>query len=228
MAWTPPNTFVNGTIADATDVNENFTDLAEYVDDAAAAAGVNRNGVVRRGKRVIPGIESTTSTSYVALDTSDVVEGVVLPTDGLIFLVYRALWRTVGAEAAIFLNNTQVKAAASGSAAGVDIAGSIENSSDTSYGQLITTPTGLGGTTAVSVDAGWATAGQALGLRGNHAITNGGTYTEDTSMPSSGWGGVLVIEADAGTYDVGVRFRHVSGTQTYVKERKLRVWTEAF
>lgn len=41
MAWTPPNTFVNGVVADATEVNENFTDLAAYADLRAPTAEVD-------------------------------------------------------------------------------------------------------------------------------------------------------------------------------------------
>lgn len=40
-------------------------------------------------------------------------------------------------------------------------------------------------------------------------------------------GGVCVIEADAGTYDVSVRFKRSEGKLS-AKERKLRVWTREF
>lgn len=199
----------------------------DTIEEIATNAGVNTPGGVRRGKSIIATEESTTSTSYVLLSTPDRVQSIELPEDGLIIVSYRALWRTVGAEAAIFLGSNQVKAAAA-SSSGIDIAGTPENSSDSSYGQLLSTATGLGGATAFGGHASFNANGQALGLRGNHAVTVNGSYTESTSMPNDGWGGLCVIEAAAGTYDVSVRFRHVSGTQTYVKDRKLRVWTEAF
>lgn len=65
MAWTPPNTFVNGTIADATDVNENFTDVATYSEEVAAAYA-GRWSTVRRVDGYLP----TTAITLMLATTS--------------------------------------------------------------------------------------------------------------------------------------------------------------
>src|SRR5512138_2253761 len=70
---------------------------------AAAAGGAQ----VGRGKVNIPGAETTAATTYspTNLATPDRVQNVVLPTDGLIVVVYQALWQATVASngaAAIF------------------------------------------------------------------------------------------------------------------------------
>lgn len=65
MAWTPPNTFVNGVVADATEVNENFADVATYAEEVAAAYA-GRWATIRRVDGYLP----TTAITLMLASTS--------------------------------------------------------------------------------------------------------------------------------------------------------------
>lgn len=161
-----------------------------------------------RGKCIIPAEQARTNTAYGTLTTPDLVKGIVLPTDGLLFVAYQALWKQsvfVGASAAIFLNNNQLRR---------------QNDTAPSVAE-VQTDADVNEYTAIS-----------SGSRG--LVTDGGSTPETSDVttgqvisPSGSPGGVCVIFAAAGTYDVSVRFKASSGSVT-VKERKLWVWTEVF
>lgn len=181
---------------------------------AATQAALGLNGAsVRRGKSIIATEESRTNTAYGTLTTPDQVSGVVMPTDGLIFVTYRALWKNSvasAASAAIFLGANRVAAAESAGAPTYGNTGATGGASVGVYSGLVTAGAGLVGGASGTGDAN-VTTGQFVGVPVGTAVD----------------GGATVIFAAAGTYDVSVRFLATSGTVT-VKDRRLWVWSMGF
>lgn len=179
--------------------------LAQEVEDTLVAG----TGIRSYGKSIIAAEQTTTSTTYTLLGTPDRVQNIVLPTDGLIFVSFRALAAEgLGqGKAAIFLGNNQLKKpnSAGGGAAVVSEASLVGNS----YQWLTSAPHGL------------------VFITGSVAAT-GGITTGFAFGDQAGYGGVCAIEAAAGTYDVSVRFKASSGSTVYAGDRKLRVWSQAF
>lgn len=188
-------------------------DLAAAVQ---AAAGLN-GASTRRGKSIIATEEARTNTAFGMLATPDRVQNIVLPTDGLIFVAYQALWKESvndTATAAIFLDAVQLRSAVIAQAA--PVVTDSEARPDTSanvYTALSSGPLGLVGSAgATGTGTGsHVTTGQAVG------------YSNSVGFQ----GGVCAIFAAADTYDVSVQFKSTSGTVT-VKERKLWVWSMGF
>lgn len=217
-----PYTFTNGTgnIIDATQVNANFEELEDSVNDVdkdqlesslADKLGVSSTATVRRGKCIVATEETTTSTSYTLLSTPDRVQNVVLPADGLIFVVYRALTKGGAGtteSAAIFVGSNQLKQPEADSVPVVQAAAPVGGFGY--YGQIHSFSGGL-----------------TLGGFGSLSDTSSVTTGQTISHQNNTYGGACIIEAAAGTYDISVRFKTPSGT-LYAKERKLWVWTQAF
>jgi hypothetical protein len=219
---TLPHTFSNGTPADANQVNANLDAIVAAVnalDDAnlasalATALGVTQAGNVRRGKSIIATEESRTNVAYGMLTTPDRVSGIVLPTDGLIFVGYHALWKESvdnAARAALFIGSNQLKVA-------------VENGAPTAQEAALNASSGVGFYVPL--------ASAPVGLLG----VAGGALTVNSSLVTTGLavvdglanGGVCAIWAAAGTYDVSVQFKASSGSVT-AKDRKLWVWTMGF
>lgn len=178
------------------------------------------SSVVRRGKTIISTEEARTNATYDVLTTADRVSNVVLPTDGLIFVAYQAMWQetNVGAaRAAIFIGTNQLRYA-NGTTATTNLqettsAGNATNQyhplSSTSQGLVAV---GAGGSSAYGGDV---TTGQVVGM------------TTDATGGSPFQGGPCSIFAAAGTYTISVQFKASAGTVT-VKNRKLWVWTMGF
>lgn len=167
------------------------------------------------GKTIIPTEESRTNTAYGYLTTEDKVAGVILTTDGLIFVAYHAMWKGSAvspprALADIFLNGVELKSALAGTAAPISVPLAGPSTADT-YAVLSTYPGGLMTTSSATAYTGDVTTGQVLGGLGA------------VNLP-----GVLPIFAAAGTYDVGVQFASTPAGTVTAKQRKLWVWTMAF
>jgi hypothetical protein len=187
-------------LPDAADGPGAFEDLSDRA-EAVLAAGIRSSG-----SAVIGAEQPTSSGAYALLGTPDRVQDIVLPDDGLLFVAYQALVKGVGA-AALFLDANQVRVAEPNVApvvAEVAIAG-------TEYEVLTGAPDGL----AISpgshsgADTGIATTtGLALAFQGGPAA-------------------ICAIRADAGTYDVAVKFKASFGPVT-AKQRQLYVWSMAF
>lgn len=238
------NTFVSGTTAVAADVNENFSDIEDFInttgvpviqdgvvdEDAIASAlaaqlGVNDGANVRRGKSIIAAESSAlTSTSYGDLSNGPDTVTVVLPTDGIIRVAFAALWRgthasgsTILGRAAIFVGSNQVKAGGATAAPSAVEAILSATGSTTSSGDglVVTGGRGLAGT--YFADSSAAT--------DSSFVTTGQLVsgTEGAATINNG-GGFVDIFAAAGTYAVGVKFKANTGCSLYVKERKL--WVE--
>lgn len=184
-----------------------------------ARVGVLEGWERSRGKSIIATSQSRTNTAYGTLTTPDQVTGIVMPTDGVIVVLFNAVWQqaTTGADvrAGIFLNGTQlvrgVQNAVANAVQEADLGGT--GARDTI---LTTYPLGLvsAGNSAGSY-SGVATTGQSFGL------------APDTTDTSTTWGGACFIFAAAGTYTVDIRYKASSGSVT-AKDRKLFVWSMGF
>lgn len=193
---------------------------AGAIDDTQIASalldkvGVTSGATVRRGKSIIAGTHSTASAAYTTLGTPDQVAGIVLPTDGLIFVAYQALWQSsVGSSgrAAIFIGATQLKVTGNG-------------------GGFPAVQEANGNATAAT-DAGLSTSSAANGLIGNNGAAPGADVTtgQVVGNGSTGFGGgPVAIFAAAGTYTVSIQFKVVSGGTVQATNRKLWVWTMGF
>lgn len=234
-ASVPNPDFVSGTTISSSEMDANFQALVDFLnstgvhayqdgtltkDDVASALaahlGVNDGSNVRRGLCSIATEETTTSTSFVELTTPDQVSSIVMPTDGLIAIGYRALWKLTGAtndgSAAIFLNDNQIKSASTNSAPIVRQI-SLDATGD-NYG-ILTTAGGQGGLAC------------AESASSNSSFTGTGTILQPEPATA---GSIVYVYADAGTYDVSIRFavNVTAGGTLSVKERKLWVWAMGF
>lgn len=180
--------------------------------DPAKINFASGGGIVSSGKSIIATEETTTSTSYTTMTTPDQVTGIVLPTDGLIWISYRALVAEGlgGGRVAIFLGSDQVKTPFPASAPTV-----AETAiTDGEYQWLYTTPAAeplfgvtLPGLIYLGTGSGAASAGVSTGMT---------------------IGGAIAIEAAASTYTVSIRFKASATSTVYASERKLRVWSQSF
>lgn len=203
---------VNGNLDDDNIADGSATE-AVLSSTVAELLGITRSGTVRRGKAVIAAEETRTNAAFGLLATPDRVQGVVLPTDGLLLIGYRALWKASASastnQAAIFLNGVQLRASDAAGAESVQ-AVSVSGTRSGFYRALSTAPFGL-----------------ATGLF-DGAASDVAFVTTGRALVASGDGGLAIVEAAAGTYDVSVQFK-TNGTNTVtVKERKLWVWTMGF
>jgi hypothetical protein len=231
------NTFVTATVAEASKVNQNFSDLLTFLnttgvhvyqantvgEDAISSAlsaqlGVNDGSNVRRGS-IANAAESTgvTSTSYVSLNTADKISSVVVPSNALVRVYYSALWRATGTSAevhgytALFVGGNQIKKGASGAA-----------------------PTVMEGTLQGDTDAGSPTMASGDGMIGSifgGNINASNTSTNDSSFVTTGMGLVAPFEVHrlaAGTYDFEVKYKAFSGHELFVKERLLMLEVISF
>lgn len=209
----------NGTTADAVQVMANLNEIVAAVNDLdeanlssalATLLGVSQSGSPRRGKCIVPAAEFTGSAAYTLLPTPDRVSGIVLPTDGLLLIGYKALWKSQAGsgtcKAAVFLGANQLKLGAAAAAPSVQEATLPGNG--IAYTHLTTSPTGLVTGAPAATDASDVTTGQILGAQQT-------------------MGGLMAVFAAAGTYDVSVQFigNGAVGDLVTVKNRKL--WVQA-
>lgn len=225
----------NVTTAKIADANVTTAKIADANVTAAKLADAARLGLsdltsVRRGKSIVSTLETLTAPSgYQFAPTPDLVSNIVLPTDGLIAVLFNGMWQssaTTAVLAGIFLGSNQAtiapgrtnyQDAPQAQAASLTPGVANKDAALSSYG---------GGLISETVDnvsnqyTGPVTTGQIAGLQ-----TGGGSYT---SISPLGVGGPCYIFAAAGTYSVGIKYaQQVSGNIT-VKNRKLWVWTLAF
>lgn len=201
-------TLANGAVSAAAKLADGVVSEDKLAAALAAVLGLNAGSNVGRGKSIIATEETRNNTAYGTLTTPDTVAGVVLPTDGLIFVAFQALVKSsvLGAgRAALFLDSNQLKTRSGNAAPQIQEATTTAAAGD--YGPLATASYGLIAGLGSSTSTSDVTTGQSIGA------------------PVAG--GVTAIFAAADTYDVSVQFKATSGTVT-AKERKLWVWTMAF
>jgi hypothetical protein len=184
-----------------------------------------------RKKSIIAATESRTNTTYGKLATPDQVT-VVLPTDGLIKLLFQATWQESvagAARAAIFIGANQLKVAVGSGAIGVGAEAALVASAATVNRDwpLASCPGGLmSGTGGGAAHPGDVTTGQVVGILENSPDAEVGGST-GLSMGNGFYGGACYVFAAAGTYVVSVQFKASSGSVT-AKNRKLWVAAETY
>jgi hypothetical protein len=194
------------------------------------AIPANQGAIVPSGKAITSTLETVTSTVYTTLTTPDQVTGVVLPTDGLICVLYQAGWQesvSGAARAAVFIGANQLKVN-DFTVPGPSLQAAATNSAPANIRQALWTAhaglvsSGLNVNVAIPV-----TTGMAVGMRGNWASEYSGTTVAGSSSSIDMSGGPLHIFAAAGTYTVSIQFKSSSGT-VGAQNRKLWVWTKEF
>lgn len=189
---------------------------------------LERTSQARGRKLAIPEESSTSSAAYGLLDPADLIENVSLPTDGVIFVMYEAAFKSSSLDAgaaAIFLGDTQLTVGLVQQSA--PQAQEAPTSGAAIYQYLTTTPCGLAASQGTVIQ-GNVSSGQAValapdsgGIGGNLRHRLGGVL-HTYAAPA---GGPCAIFATAGNYDISIRFKTSAGTLS-VKERKLWVWTQ--
>lgn len=174
----------------------------------AGILGLSNGSVISSGASIVATTESRTNVAYGLMTTPDRVQGIVLPTNGLIVVLFQGTWQesvSGAAKAAIFLNSNQLRAVsgATGPAAVSEcgLGGTLATDSP-----LVSFPGGLVSSSATSASSD---------------VTTGQVVFQGTQ------GGAAYIFAAAGTYDVSVQTKSTSGSVT-TKNRRLWVWTRGF
>lgn len=170
----------------------------------AARLGLTDSSIVRRGKSIIATTEVRANAAYGLMTTPDRVQNVVLPTDGLLYVAYSALWQesvSSSGKAAIFIGTNQLRVPQN---VGVPLVQEATMGGSVNSDAVLSTSTsGLASLQPVATPSTEVTTGQVLRT------------------------GSAQIWAAAGTYDISVQFLASSGSVT-VKNRKLWVWTLGF
>jgi hypothetical protein len=178
-------------------------------------AGISQSGTVRRGKTINTANETWAGTpgTFGDLPTPDSVATVTIPTSGIIWVTYHALWKLTGASnpssIAIFLGSNQLTTLVGDVATPAVVAGTLPTTG-VQYGTVVTS----------SGSTGWAI---------DDSTTN--AIVPDTTKPQY-WVSMtrIPIEIDAGAYDVSVKYKTnvASGGTLQVKSRALWVSAEGF
>lgn len=246
LSYTTLGGITAGAANTASDVTTAFTQAQTAINSVdkeqlstanAQLLGMNNGSNVGRGKSIIATTESRTNTAYGTLATPDQVTGIVLPTDGLIFVMYQATWQasvSSAARAAIFIGSNQLKVQQINSGPVVQAAvGPGTTGLDT---QLASFPFGLAagpGSTASDVTTGQVcgvapfVSGSAFGAQYEIGSTQFDTASGTAYASGAPVGGPCTVFAAAGTYTISVQFKSTSGSVT-AKNRKLWVWTMGF
>lgn len=211
----------------------------KLADSLGSQLGVSDADTIRRGKSVIATQESRTNSAFGYMPTQDRVQNIVLPTDGILRVIYQAAWWSTdagAAQAAIFLNGTQLVVPKT--SGGLDEAYSAVHPPGFGLngGLLTTCPFGLVSQTGEVVydDATAITQPRTLGLAGSsaesQAIYSGGDYkylgsdVESATEWSFHSSAECLIVAPAATYEVGVQFLAATGS---VNARNRILYVEA-
>lgn len=182
------------------------TNLADKLaTDQGEKLGLSASAVTRRGASIIDTTEGyTSSASYGVMATPDRVSNIVLPSPGVMYILFRAeVSATNGASGVkIYLGSNALKTRTNAADASID----PWDGSSSNFKTIFTDPsdsTGFADSSTVNTPA---TTGQIIG------------------------GAPLCVFAAAGTYTVEVRYINNSGGAPGVQARyrKLYVWVQGF
>jgi hypothetical protein len=178
----------------------------------AEVLGVNTATGARRGASIIDAEQTRSNAAFGLLGTADRVQGIELPSNGLIRVWFQAIWFqsvTNAAGAAIFIGGNQVTISNDAVASAPPDSATSSFTATGVNTPLFSYPGGLqSGLGTAAISASHDADAQAVG-----AIRGGAVL-----------GGPCTIFAPAGTYDISVQFKASSGSVT-VRQRKL--WVEA-
>lgn len=178
-----------------------------------------------KGKSIISaqqGVDHTTGPAgFVYLGTPDRVQNIVLPTDGLIFVLFQAEFR-FGRDGITGTPQSSV-----GLYLGSNVPGQADNVANAANYVV------WGGTSGTAIGSAlWSAL--SIGNKGvNVQAPSSGNYSHNANGQAVGdktnGGGPLALFAPAGTYEVGVKFdASATNASLQAKNRKLWVWTMEF
>lgn len=188
------------------------------------ALGLNAGATKRRGHMSIATEQSRENTAYGTLATPDEVT-VELAENGIITVYFQAIWKETvagNASAAIFLNETPLKAGYPGIASPLEPAATIGGTGLANKFVPLVSAAGWGLVSNQGLKVGEAAY---VGDATTGQIIGGGAVLETPRELVVG--GPVHIFAAAGIYKVSVRYKALSGS-VIVKGRRLWVRTEAF
>lgn len=196
---------------------------------------VDEDGVFSLGRRGVftdATEETTVSTSFVSL--GDEVAGIVVPAEGVLCVLYRALWKQVGSSAtglihaAIHIDGNPVEQVLPDTAPIATVGVQLGHDATPNWNPLFTSALSDG----VNIRSGGLTTGG-----GSSSDASVGTDPQIFGQSYIGEPAQVefwqpaIFEVAAGSHTVSVRFRKDtdpdSGT-CHVKDRKLRVWAMGF
>ena len=229
-------------------VNDDVVTEEKLTDALASRLGISKVGLVKRGKSVIAAEEflaDNDSPVFRVMPTPDRVSNILLEADGVLRILFRALWRLTNqagtdeagknspnpasCSAQVFINGVTLKG--SGAPFGLGGADAAAMSTDQTgatarrfYRPIHSQPAGLvtSGVHA-GVDSTFDAGGTVIAVTGAAAGVNGLRM-----------GGEIAVEAAAGTYEIDVRYSVSSDIplstpdRVWVKQRKLWVKAEAY
>lgn len=192
---------------------------------AALADDLDLKWPVRsKGKSIISaqqGEDHTGAGAFTYLGTPDRVQNIVLPTDGLIFVLFQAEFR-FGRDGITGTPQSSV-----GLYLGSNLPGQADNVANAASSVV------WRGTSNVAIGSAlWSAL--SIGNRGvNVQAPSSGNYSHNANGQAVGdktnGGGPLALFAPAGTYEVGVKFdASATNASLQAKNRKLWVWTMEF
>jgi hypothetical protein len=159
--------------------------------------------LVRKASSYIPDEESTTSSSFTAMDTPDVVTLVLEDGEAALIQVL-ALYKHTGAsgagEVTMFVDGVQSKAV-NLAGAPLPAAAAAIAANATAYGVVCTTATSVAVIASTTTDTSYGTAGV-------HAV--GGSYS-----------GLQILGLPAGSHDFELRVKAGTGGTVWMKERRM-------
>lgn len=201
----------------------------KFADSVAQFTGVTTASGTRRGYNrhdttddsVSYPVVTTTSTSFGVLDAHDQINNVVVPSNGgLVFVVYRALWKLAGAtgpaKVTLFVGSQQLRSVAHDQVTPVSVAESLSQTG-TNWSPLTSTPTGAGG--------GSGMFGSKPSTSSNSSVDN--TLPQAWSSDDTIRWAPAVFEAPGGTYNISIQYKVTDGTLS-VKDSRLRIWVVGF
>lgn len=179
--------------------------------------------------KAISAEQSKTSTSFVTMETADEIKEVVVPENGLLFLNYRAMWKSSEAgsgDAAIFIGSNQYKVRVDEANEPATVS-AVTRSGISGFHPLVTKGTAgvlaMKPSSSSSVDV---TTGQGIGSIG---LGTEGPFSEIrvantkySGYSLSGDSGFCIMSMAAGTYNISIKFKASSGSVT-AKERLLQI-----
>lgn len=226
---------LNGNV-DSANIANNSVAANDLVTAVAQTLGLNNALNTGRGASYVATEESRTNAAYGKLTTADHVQNIVLPSNGIIWVMAHLQVKEVtpnNARIALFLNNgstdNQLKVFTPNNAAPQVQEANISLLTANTYGLVGTTQLGLLGGGYYESDlvysspayTGDVTTGQVVGASLTLNYNTASPSFTQTLTPAP-----VPIFAAAGTYTVSLQFKSTAGVTA--KERRLWAWAQGF
>lgn len=200
---------------------------ADTTEEALERAGAQSK------KSIVATSQTRSNTAYGTLTTPDQVS-ILLPQDGLIYVLFSAMWgggTGEQARAAIFIDGNQLRARVATANEPVTVAAAqrsefMEPLASVGALGIATVPSSSGA--AISDASADVTTGMSVGTHFGSAGTPKPLEINGTTVAQVPASGPTIIWAEAGTHTVSIQYKVASGAGVAVKNRKLWVWAKAF